>query len=346
MHRKWKSVTALSMAVLLGCLMPTNTMLAAEEETEVVQETEADSATDADEVSDEEVISDDNESVDAEVNNIEEENADDEVNIDDDANGGIALMSETDGPEAGDVAVQSAAPVISITLNGESCIDDWDNSNINYKYINYSNPKLKFSASQDNTQVLFCYYLDRNPGDKAKDEIPWPDKSSPMEWTLSNEDTCVLYVKAGEGENTVYARSCGIVVDIEAPTVTGVVDGGIYPEGTTFTVSDANLDVVMVNETPVAPESDGSYRVSANGTSCMIRVKDKAGNEKTCSITVTGREPEENGVISVNGTYSLEAGTPYQLAAGTWQVGGDSTVYQGGRTFYVKSAGNYSFMKR
>lgn len=340
MHRKWKSVSALGMAVLLGCLMPTNTMLAAEDDTEVVQDVEADSVDD--------VISDDNESVDDEVNNIEEENADDEVNIDDDANGGIALMSETDGPEAGDVAVQSAAPVISITLDGENCIDDWDDSNINYKYINNPSPKLAFSASQDNEKIMVSYILDQNPGDKAKtkNEITWPDKGSPMEWTLLSNKTYVVYVKAEANGQTVYARSCGIVVDTIAPKIGGVEEGNTYQEGTAFTVEDANLDVVMINGSPVTPEPDGSYRVRTEGASCVISAKDKAGNGTTCSITVSREALAENTVISKSGTYSLKANTSYQLAAGKWQVGGDSTVYQGGRTFYVKSAGNYSFTKR
>ncbi len=359
MHRKWKKVSALGLAVLLGCLMPMSTMLAAEDDTEVVRDIEADSDSDADVASDAETITDDDESIGDEVDTDDEsagdevdaddENTGDEADADNDGNEGIEVMSETEEPEAGDIEVQenTAAPVIDITLNGDSCKVDGLSGDIDYKYTNSSDPMLAWSASQNGTEIMLYYYLDDNPGDKAKDDIAWSEKCSSMQWTLSSNKTYVLYVKAvGADGQTTYARSCGIVVDTVAPKIVGVEDGNTYPAGTTFTVEDANLDVVMVNESPVTPEADGSYQVKANGTNCMIRAKDKAGNEKTCSITVLGEEPTENTVISASGTYSLKTGTSYQLATGKWQVGGDSTVYQGGRTFYVKSAGDYSFTKQ
>lgn len=350
MHRKWKSVFALGMALLLGCLMPVNTMLAADDETEVVQEVEADS--DIDEVSDDEAISDDNESADA------EENTGDEADADMDGQEGIQLMSVTEEPEAGGVEVQTNtdAPVISIKWNDQDCTYDLG-GNIDYKYVNNPSQTLECSASQNDNLIKFYFYLDNNPGVTSKEagQIDWSRNSvSPVVEALSSNKTYVLYVKAEANGQTVYARSCGVVVDTIAPKIVGVEEGNTYPAGTTFTVEDANLDVVMVNESPATPASDGSYKVKANGTNCMIRVKDKAGNEETCSITVFGEEPpedpvedpKEDTVISASGIYSLKPGVSYQLAAGKWQVGGDSTVYQGGRTFYVRSSGDYSFTKQ
>lgn len=327
MYKKWKGVAALSMAVLLGCLMPMGTMLAAEEDTEAVQESEADPVSDTDA----------------------------EENVGNDANDGIEDMSETDVPDAGDeeIQVHNDAPVISITLNGENCKVDGLGGKIDYKYVNYSDVKLSFSASQGDNTIFIYYYLDQfdDMTDNAKDEAQmtslWPDgPSSPMQYTLSPNKKYVLYVKAEADGQVVYARSCGIVVDTIAPQIVGLENGKAYPEGTTFKVEDANLESVLVNETPVTPDSNGNYQVIANGTSCVIRVKDKAGNEACYSITVTARTPEENGVISANGTYSLKAGTSYKLAEGNWQVSGDNTVYQGGSAFYVKTDGNYSFTKR
>ena len=378
MHRKWKSVFALGMALLLGCLMPMHTMLAAEDDAEVVQEVEADS--DADVVSDDGAISDDNESVDADENtgdeaSAEDENAGDEANAEDenvgdeadaadvnvgdeaeadmDGQEGIQLMAVSEEPEAGGVEVQAStdAPVIAITLNEENYKVDGLGGEIAYKYTKSSDSKLKLSASQDGNPVEFYYYLDKNPGDTAMEEnqINWSDAVSSLSTVvevLSNNKTYVVYVKAEANGQTVYARSCGIVVDTIAPKIVGVEAGKTYSPGTPFTVEDANLDVVMVNETPVTPSSDGTYQVKANGTNCMIRAKDKAGNEQTCSITVFGEEPEDNTVISKSGTYSLKPGVSYQLTAGKWKVGGDSTVYQGGRSFYVSSSGDYSFTKQ
>ena len=379
MYRKWKSLTALCMAALIGCLMPMDTMLAAEDDIEVVQEVEADSDTDV--ISDDETISDDNESIgddmdaeaanaDDEVNaddentadevDVEDENVVDEADTDNDGDEGMEVMSETEEPEAGDIEVQenTAAPEIIIMWDGQSYKYDMGGK-IDYKYVNNANQMFECSASQDGKAVSFSYYLDEvtdiEAEAKSAEEITWPDgQTSPWVRILSRNANYVLYVKAvGKDGQTVYARSGGIVVDTIAPKIVGVEAGKTYPEGTSFTVEDANLDVVMVNESPVTPASDGSYRVKANGTSCMIRVKDKAGNENTCSIIVFGKlpeeepeEPTEDTVISASGTYSLKTGTAYRLEAGTWQVGGDDTVYQGGRTIYVTADGDYSFMKQ
>lgn len=371
MHKKWKSVAALSMAALLGCLMPMGTILAAEEDAETAQEIEADSVSDTDEVYGSEANVDENENTGDVVNTDGEENADNEANVDDenaveeviaddetvnDANEGIEVMSETDAPEAADTEAQAdlPAPVISITLSGQGCKVDELGGKIDYIYVNNPNQQFEYSASQGDQELKIYYYLDKfdditdNAKDKEQMADLWPTGlSSPMIYKLSLDKVYVLYVKAvGSDGQTTYARSCGIVVDTTAPKIVGLDEGKAYQEGTTFKVEETNLESVKVNETIVTPDSDGNYQVSANGTSCVIRVKDKAGNEKTCSITVTARTLEENGVISVNGTYSLKAGTSYQLAEGKWQVSGDSTVYQGGGTFYVKTDGDYRFTKR
>lgn len=278
MCRKWKKTAALSLAVLIGGMMPMNTMFAAEDNTEVRENTDA--------------------------------------------------------------------PVIDITLNGVNCKVDDPGGDIEYKYFNNPDLELEFSASQNGTKITFSYYLDNDPGDKAKEDIEWIDDCSLMKWTLSSNKSYVVYVKAERNGQTVYARSCGIVSDTIAPKIVGVENGKTYPEGTRFTVEDANPDVVMVNETSAAPESDGNYQVKANGTSCVIRAKDKAGNETVYSINVEGNKtPEAADLISESGVYTLKAGVKYHLAAGNWKIDGDKSVYQGESDFYVKNDGDYIFKK-
>lgn len=378
MYRKWKKAAALGLAVLIGIMMPMSTMLAAEDNTEVAQEIETDPISDADEISVDEAVSDDNESVSDEVSvedentvdeevNAEDENIVDEVNADDENAGdeddviaddeadadddqivGIEVMSASDVAEAGNTEVQenTTAPVIDITLNGVSCKVDGLGGDIEYKYFNNSDVELAFSASQNGTKISFSYYLDNNPGDKAKDDIEWIDDCTSMQWKLSSNKSYVVYVKAEKDGQTVYARSCGIVTDTIAPKIVGVENGKTYPEGTKFTVEDANLDVVMVNETPAASESDGNYQVKANGTSCVIRAKDKAGNETVYSINVEGsKTPDAGNLISESGVYALKAGVKYHLAAGKWKIDGDKSVYQGDSDFYVKNDGDYKFKK-
>lgn len=359
MYKKWKSVTALSMAALLGCIIPMGTMMAAEEteeNTEVVQEIDVDSVSDSDAGYDEDADLDENDITDDE-DTSEEVIVNTEADADNDGDDGTEVMSDAEETETENTEVQACldAPVIDITLNGTSYKVDGLGGKIDYKYVNNLNQVFEFSASQENQETSFYYYIDRveditaNARDEEQMASLWPSEaqSSSMTFSLSLNENYVLYVKAvGEDGQTTYARSGGVVVDTVAPKIVGLEEGKAYPEGTAFKVEEANLESVKVNETLVTPESDGSYLVSANGTSCVIRVKDKAGNEKTCSITVTARVPGENGVISVNGTYSLKAGTAYQLAEGKWQVRGDNTVYQGGSTFYVKTDGDYRFTKR
>lgn len=388
MYKKWKSVAALGMAVLIGCMMPVSTMMAAAEDSqEDVQEIEMDSVSVSGADSDEEAILDDknvgdeenaddgividenvgdevneeDENTDDEISAVEDEYVDDEVNSDNDD---IAVMAETEGSEAGDTEnientententenpenpTCDATPVIEIKWQGEPYTYDLGGK-VEFKYVNKVDQAFECSASQ---AASLSYCLEQvYPNAVAKDEGGINNPMNPMKWqdvqpSFWGDFHYVLYVKAEANEQTVYARSGGIVVDTQNPVVTGVEDGKSYPEGTLFKVEDNNLESVTVNGIPVTPAPDGSYQVSVSGTSCVIWAKDKAGNETTCSITVSGRDPAEN-VISANGIYPLKAGTSYQLAEGKWQVSGDKSVYSGGSTFYVKADGDYTFTKR
>lgn len=204
----------------------------------------------------------------------------------------------------------------------------------------------------DDSVSVYCYtdkVTDMEAAAKKEDvmdSLYWGEKQSPpMSIEPLNDGCYVIYVKVEAGEQKYYARSDGIVVDTGRPVITGVEEGNSYPEGTLFQVEDANLDVVLVNEQPAVSEN-GNYKVAANGTSCVIRAKDKAGNETTCSITVSGSEtPETGSVISESGVYELKAGEKYHLAEGNWKVDGDKSVYQGGNDFYVAADGSYKFTK-
>lgn len=329
MYRKWKGLSVLGMAALIGCLMPNGTMLAAEENTGNVQEAGADS------VSGNTVL-----------------NAD--VNADD----GISLLAEPENepesePVTRDGPESAAVPVIDIRWQGQSQIYSLGGT-VEYKYVKSFNQSFDCSANQDGQAGSLSYCLDKVTDMEAEakkeedmGDLTWSgEQASPVNVILLNEGSYVLYVKAVGAGQTTYARSGGIVVDTKAPVVKGVEEGKSYPEGTVFQIEDDYLESVTINEKPVAISSDGNYQVAANGTSCVIKAKDKAGNDMTCSITVSGRDPgQEGNIISQTGRYALKAGDEYKLAEGSWKVYGDSTVYRGGSTFYVKAAGEYMFMK-
>lgn len=430
MYRNWKKVSALGLAVLLGCTLPMGTMLAAEDKTETVQGTGENSLADelkedAD-TSDKEGItvggnpsgdegsadkgnnsedgggadqgnpSEDGSSADKEnpsgdanisddENNAGDENLSGDVNISDggdiqdEVNGESgnagdetdagnspngtdesipqsklpAIQQKAPGTEA---AASIGAPEISITWQGRNLTSS-PGGKISYEYINYNVKVFSFevSASQGGNAVQLSYYLDKvsDMDDEAKETedleklTAWASITSGNTIPLLNDGTYVLYVKAeGEDGQITYVRSCGIVGDTQAPKVIGVEEGKAYPEGTVFQIEDANLESVTINEKPVVLSADGSYQVVANGTSCVIKAKDKAGNQTVRSFSISGKDPAQDGnVISGSGIYALKKGISYHLAEGRWKTGSDNTVYAGGSDFYVKTDKDYMLIR-
>ncbi len=383
MCRNWKKMSALGLAVLLGCMLPMGTMLAAEEDAGTVQETGVNSDSDGDEIRDGETILEDEK--DTEEGKEENENPSDQDNPDqneEDADDGEAAEEadadeeENDGDEVNrdqneeesdvteitpqikqnvsakepETGASVGTPEIVITSGGQSQTFELGGE-ITYEYVNHTGRSFDVSVSQGGQPAPFSIYLEKNSGKEAlkEDEMAsrtWTEIVSSKGILLPGDGSYVLYVKAEVAGNVVYKRSGGIVVDIQAPQVIDLVDGNTYPEGTIFQIKDANLESVIINDQSVALSEDGKYQVTAKGnsTSCVIKAKDKAGNETSCSISVSGKNPAGN-MISQSGIYSLKAGTAYQLAGGSWSVGGSRTVYQGGSTFYVKADGDYAFWK-
>ena len=325
MYGNRKKAAALGLAVALGCMMPMSTMLAAEDDAENAVSS----------VSDNDVL-------------YEEENvsifAAEEIEP-------AAEIKEAEAPQ------EQNAPVISITRGGADKTGNLGGE-IAFEYTNNLGTLFEISVAQSDGNASVYYYLDKVTDKEAKakeeadmDSLGWGQKQSPSMSIEPLDDGCyVVYVKVEAGGQKYYARSSGIVVDTQKPVIKGVESGKTYPEGTLFQVEDANLDYVLVNEQPAAPEN-GNYKVAANGTSCMIRARDKAGNEETCSVTVFGSEtpgpetPDDSNVILESGEYALKAGVKYHLGAGSWKVGGDKSVYQGGIDFYVTAGGSYQFTK-
>lgn len=373
MYRNWKKVSALGLAVLIGCMLPMSTMLAAEHDGETGQDTKVNVVLD-NEVPDDADTPDDESNPDFEndlsqgavqgaetdkdAGNVDDGNIDDTLHADDVDDGmeEIPAVGQKAPAKAAKTQESMNAPQIVIKRLGQDSTKYHFGGEIEFSYVNNWGPLFDVSASQDDHTVSLFYYLDNvNKEDKAKSEeqikalslVDWGEaQSSPISITPLHDGNYVIYVKAvGEDNQIAYAWAGAVVVDTQAPKVTELENGGNYPEGTVFWVEDDNLESVTINEQPAVSEADGSYKVVANGTSCVIKAKDKAGNSTNYSITIAGENPGEGNVISRSGTYSLEAGEAYQMTEGRWRVGGDRAVYRGGSTFYVRSAGNYTFVK-
>lgn len=246
-------------------------------------------------------------------------------------------------------------PVIVIRLQGTDLAQALGGKIAYSTYIRNHDQRFNISVEQGSVTALY-YYLDTAADDssesKSEEQLAalWQpaEQGSWQEIILGQDGRYVLYVKAEAADGqTVCARTDGVVIDATAPVITGIEDGGTYPVGTSFGVTDDNLDSVLINEQPAVPSStDGMYQVATgvNSTSCVIRAKDKAGNETVCSITVEGEEADIR-YIWVSGSYALKAGRDYHLGGGKWTLDGDSTVYQGGSTFYVSKDGSYRFTR-
>lgn len=304
MYKNGKRTAALGLAVLLACMMPMGTMLAAEANEQTP-----------------------------------------------------ASVSENDGP-----AEPAPAPEIVITRGDVNRTCPLGGT-VTFEYTNNLGPLFDVSVNTNGREVELFHALDSVTDMEAEaktegqmNSLAWRAVASPPESIIPPQDGYyVVYVKALAGTQTYYARSGGIVVDTVYPVISGIENGKTYPAGTLFQVEDANLDYVLVNEASAVSDG-GNYKVAANGnsTSCVIRAKDKAGNETVYSIGVTGTEtpepeepepPKTDNVISKNGSYPLKAGVKYHLAEGKWKVDGDKSVYRGGNDFYVTADGTYQFKK-
>lgn len=276
----------------------------------------------------------------------------------DDSSVEMTAMKRQAAEEAGP-AVQDqpgkTAPVIAIRLQGTDRAQALGGKIAYNTYIGNRDQWLSISVEQGGAVELY-YYLDTDAkaSEESRSEAQLADLWQPagqgnwQEIILGQDGAYVVYAKAAAADGqTVYARTDGIVIDTTAPVITGIEDGGRYPEGTGFSVLDDNLEYVLINEQPALPSAeDGMYHVAAayHSTSCVVRAKDKAGNEKVCGITVEGKQPgTDTTVITESKTYELKAGTAYRLDFGSWKLGGDSTVYHGGNMFYVSEDGSYQF---
>lgn len=157
----------------------------------------------------------------------------------------------------------------------------------------------------------------------------------------------IVYGKITNGAGLVsYVSTDGMVYDTQAPVVTGAVDGQVYYNDTlAVEVSDSYLAEVTLDGTSI-PLTGTSLPLSITASTepHTITATDQTGN--TVAVTFTVYEPWVRDGISAGGVRTLVTGLAYKLGGGQWTVAGDTTVYQGGTTFYATSDGDVEFQKK
>ena len=173
------------------------------------------------------------------------------------------------------------------------------------------------------------------------------------EWTeyteavsISEDKSYVVYAKAtDEAGNVSYASTSGIVIDTTAPVISGLENGGTYYGDTSATISDDNLSTVKLDGKEVEfTGTNASVTIFADSEEHTIEVADKAGNQTTYRVGVY--ETWVRDGISTAGSRSLKSGVPYKFGSGKWKVAGDTTVYEGGNTFYASEEGTFEFQNQ
>lgn len=139
--------------------------------------------------------------------------------------------------------------------------------------------------------------------------------------------------------------------------------GGAYDDNKEVSISYPQSTVNETSKTitlPENPESELSFKINGyvfkgwaereSGDVEIVKTKTvQYGNDSNNGNTYyyahwQDQRPQEDGITGA-GQYYLEPGTAYSLGSGSWTVNGGFTKYTGGITFYVNSAGTYTFSK-
>ena len=262
-----------------------------------------------------------------------------------------ASGARTEAIEVGMIPIDGTAPAFNqlgdgITIEG----NHWRSLLETIRYgLFYQDTKTVTVQAEDNESGIAGYeYL------VSGEPLTIAQLQSSQEWKAGATFT----IDAAAQEQIIYARvtnqagmasyisSDGIVYDTTVPVISGIVNGeSYYADKLAVTVKDDYLQRVTVN----------GKAVTVNGTSAVfdltpadgaytITAQDVTGNTTTYKVTV-----EESWIrdgIASSGRKKLVAGTAYKLGGGKWKIAGDSTVYEGGKTFYAASSGEYDFQKQ
>ena len=145
-----------------------------------------------------------------------------------------------------------------------------------------------------------------------------------------------------------------ILIDKEAPTLTGITGDDdlplfvttgamVYSDSLHILLEDDHLvSVTIGSEVIMAEEGKADILLTADGEIKPITLiaEDIAGNTYELTFTLLAAW-RQNDQVPSGVSVTLEKGHEYQLGEGNWTVDGDTTVYGGGRPFYVSESRKY-----
>lgn len=155
--------------------------------------------------------------------------------------------------------------------------------------------------------------------------------------------------KQATGEKTDGIAREAVLIDQKVPAITAVKDGETYyKDSVQVVISDKNLSRIQINDDNIVVKgTEMTFTLSSDHGSedYQIIARDVAGNETKVSLTVAAPWMKK-GIIPTGELIRLKSDRAYSFGDGTWQVEGDTTSYAGGRSFYVKKDGEYTFTKK
>ena len=106
-------------------------------------------------------------------------------------------------------------------------------------------------------------------------------------FSIDPDNEYIIYVRLTDtAGNTAYICSDGIVLDGTSPVIKGIENGKTYCEAQTVTIDEKYIDTVIVNETKVTLDENGSFTLAPADGEQKITVTDKAGNTSEMIVTV------------------------------------------------------------
>ena len=142
----------------------------------------------------------------------------------------------------------------------------------------------------------------------------WTAYSEPF--SLTNDGTCMVYARLTDTDGYVsYINSAGFTIDTIPPTFSGIEDGAVYCEETTFSVNDLHLADVTVNGTAV-----DSYILPANNSPFTVVATDSVGNASSVTVTVNNGHRAQATDDPTAAVYCRHCGALIMSPKTTWTV--------------------------